>query len=273
LSAEAPRQRVLSSIFSGTALAPPAKPKPHETNSHAAVSGRRLTILKREENSMKKTLTALFLGATLTGYSSVASSVGGVIVKDPGSIAKTVEVIKKAADQIAELKKQVDLATSQLEAYKQEVLDTKRRLEGITDYSAIFGSAESYMKDFWEDMKKELTDADIRSMATKYGFDTKEYDRIKRQYESKFEEITKYEAMSKDLEKSAEKIKATQKAFSKADTPQKREELQNNILLETAAMQLKIAQNEAEINRMARERKLREEAALIKYTEDNFSFN
>ena len=160
---------------------------------------------------MKKTLTALILGATLTGYSSVASSVGGVIVKDPGSIAKTVEVIKKAADQIAELKKQVDLATSQLEAYKQEVLDTKRRLEGITDYSAIFGSAESYMKDFWEDMKKELTDADIRSMATKYGFDTKEYDRIKRQYESKFEEITKYEAMSKDLEKSAEKIKATQR--------------------------------------------------------------
>ncbi|EFJ8462660.1 type IV secretion system protein [Escherichia coli] len=222
---------------------------------------------------MKKTLTALFLGATLTGYSSVASSVGGVIVKDPGSIAKTVEVIKKAADQIAELKKQVDLATSQLEAYKQEVLDTKRRLEGITDYSAIFGSAESYMKDFWEDMKKELTDADIRSMATKYGFDTKEYDRIKRQYESKFEEITKYEAMSKDLEKSAEKIKATQKAFSKADTPQKREELQNNILLETAAMQLKIAQNEAEINRMARERKLREEAELIKYTESNFSLN
>lgn len=221
---------------------------------------------------MKKTLTALFLGATLTGYSSVASSVG-VIVEDPGSIAKTVEVIKKASDQIAELKKQVDLATNQLEAYKQEVLDTKRRLEGITDYSAIFGSAESYMKDFWNDMQRELTDADIRSMATKYGFDTKEYDQIKRQYESKFEEITKYEVMSKDLEKSAEKIKATQKAFSKADTPQKREELQNNILLETAAMQLKIAQNEAEINRMAHERKLREEAALIKYTESNFSLN
>ncbi|EMB0787330.1 hypothetical protein U7S69_004917, partial [Escherichia coli] len=76
---------------------------------------------------MKKTLTVLFLGATLTGYSSMASSVGGVIVKDPDSIAKTVEVIKKASDQIAELKKQVDLATSQLEAYKKEVLDTKRR--------------------------------------------------------------------------------------------------------------------------------------------------
>ncbi|EKB3332594.1 hypothetical protein ONZ27_005151 [Salmonella enterica subsp. enterica serovar Chandans] len=220
---------------------------------------------------MKKTLTAVVLGFLL--YQQAALAVGGVIVEDPGSIAKTVEVIAKAKDQIVELKKQVDLAKNQLDAYKQEVLDTKRRLEGVSDYSALFGSADAYLKDFWEGMNRDLSDSDIRNMASKYGFDTKEYDQIKQQYKAKFEQVTKYEALSDDLEKSAKKLAKAQAVFRQATTPQKREELQNNIMLETSTMQAKIAQANAEIQRLEKEQKLQEEAALRKFADDNFSLN
>ncbi|HGG5823032.1 TPA: type IV secretion system protein [Salmonella enterica subsp. enterica serovar Saintpaul] len=218
---------------------------------------------------MKKTLTVIVLGFLM--FQQTALAAGGVIVEDPGSIAKTVEVIQKAKAQIDELKKQVDLAKNQLDAYKQEVLDTKKRLEGVSDYSAMFGSADAYLKDFWNDLNKDLTDSDVRNLASKYGFDTKEYEQIKQQYKEKFEQVTKYEALSKDLEKSADKLAKAQKEFNQATTPQKREELQNNIMLENSTMQLKIAQAEAEIRRSEKEQKLREEAALRKYMDSNFS--
>lgn len=220
---------------------------------------------------MKKTLTAVVLGFLLSQHPALA--LGGVIVEDPGSIAKTVQVIAKAKDQIVELKKQVDLAKNQLDAYKQEVIDTKKRLEGVSDYSAMFGSADAYLKDFWNDLNKDLSDSDVRNLAAKYGFDIKEYDQIKQQYKDKFEQVTKYEALSKDLEKSANKLAKAQAAFSQATTPQKREELQNNIMLETSTMQVKIAQANAEIQRLEKEQKLQEEAAQRKFADDNFSLN
>ncbi|EDQ2484876.1 hypothetical protein ZW22_004383 [Salmonella enterica subsp. enterica serovar Oranienburg] len=220
---------------------------------------------------MKKTLTAIVLSAVLAPPVALAIGGGGVIVEDPGSIAKTVEVIAKAKEQLDQLKEQVATAKGQLDAFKNEVIDTKKRLEGFSDYSTIFGSAESYMKDFWNDMSKDLSAADIRKIADKYGFDTTEYQQIEAQYKEKFEQVTRYEKLAKDIELSSGKLARAQTAFRNATTPQQREELRNNIILETSTMQAKIAQTDTEVRRMEKEQKLREEAALRKYSDDNFS--
>lgn len=216
---------------------------------------------------MKKTTLAVLLFAQLC---AVPAYSGGIPVIDGAAIAQAVALVQEAQSQLKELQDQVKTAKSQLDAYKQEVLDTKKRLEGFTDYSAIFGSAEAYFNDFWKELEKDLSQGDIQKLKEKYGFDFDEYSDLEKEYKEKFQQVRKYEVLEKDIQGSADRISRAQKAFQQAKTPQQREEMGNNILIESAALQAKLAKADAEIRRMEKEQKLREEAAALDYLNKNF---
>lgn len=214
---------------------------------------------------MKKILMA---GVIAAACAAPAYS-GGIPVIDGAAVAQAVALVEKANAQIKELQAQVQTAKSQLDAYKQEVIDTKKRLEGFTDYSAIFGSAEAYMQDFWEDMKN-LDGKKFEDMADKYGFDTRELEAVKEKYEEKFQQVHKYETLEKNIHARSVALNNAQKAFADAKTPQQREELRNNIAMESNILQAQIAQTNAEVQRLEREQQLKDEAKLNKYLSDNF---
>ncbi|HGJ5856659.1 type IV secretion system protein [Arsenophonus nasoniae] len=217
---------------------------------------------------MNKLMIVSFMSLSLLNFPIYGS---GIPVVDGAAIAQAVALVEKANAQIKELQDQVQTAKSQLDAYKQEVIDTKKRLEGFTDYSAIFGSAEAYMQDFWDDLNKDLNAADIRKFADKYGFNLKDYEQIEREYKNKFQQVEKYEALEKNITAHSRRLGGAQKAFNHAKTPQQREELLNNIILESNVLQAQIAQTNANIQKMEKEQKLKEEAAVKKYLDANFS--
>lgn len=159
----------------------------------------------------------------------------GIPVIDAGSIAQSTALVIEAKNQLKELQDQVKTAKSQLDDFKKEAQDTKRRLEGFTDYSNIFGSAESYLKDTLSDATKEITNMD--ALKAEHGIEVSSGTQLSRDYETKLKKLERYENLQKVLEKQSGKLDKLQRNFSDAETPQQREEILNNLQLENMKMQ------------------------------------
>lgn len=179
---------------------------------------------------MKIKLVALLVSVIITHHAGAVIS-----VFDAGSIAQSAALVAEAGKQLKELQDQVKTAKNQLEDFRREAEDTKKRLEGFSDYSNIFGSAETYLNDTLNQAKKKITNMD--SLKSQHGINAASDTQLSKEYEVKIKKIERYETMEKNLVAKSKKLDRLQRKFSEAKTPQQREEILNNLQLENMKMQ------------------------------------
>lgn len=182
------------------------------------------------KTNMKINLMALFVSFVLASNASA-----GIPVIDAGSIAQSTALVVEAGKQLKELQDQVKTAKNQLADFRKEAEDTKKRLEGFTDYSNIFGSAETYLKNTLNEAKKDIINMD--SLKSQYGIDAPSNTKLSKEYETKLKKIQRYETMENNIVTQSKKLDKLQRNFSDAETPQQREEILNNLQLENMKMQ------------------------------------
>ncbi|ENA3559224.1 conjugal transfer protein TrbJ [Escherichia coli] len=165
------------------------------------------------------------------------NAIAAIPVVDPASIAKTVEEgvtrAKEAAANLQQLKEQYE----QTIKYAEE---QKRRLEGFTDFSNGFDSAESYMKtrlSVLTDHSKE----NVNSLRDKYNLKS-ESNLAQTRYDSILKQIDFYEKFNKSLLERANRMQNLQNSFSHANTPQQKADLANQLNTEKLTLEMQIKQ-------------------------------
>ncbi|EEC9863817.1 conjugal transfer protein TrbJ [Escherichia coli] len=165
------------------------------------------------------------------------NAIAAIPVVDPASIAKTVEEgvtrAKEAAANLQQLKEQYE----QTIKYAEE---QKRRLEGFTDFSNGFDSAESYMKtrlSVLTDHSKE----NVSSLRDKYNLKS-ESNLAQTRYDSILKQIDFYEKFNKSLLERANRMQNLQNSFSHANTPQQKADLANQLNTEKLTLEMQIKQ-------------------------------
>ncbi|HBJ0272038.1 TPA: conjugal transfer protein TrbJ [Escherichia coli] len=165
------------------------------------------------------------------------NAIAAIPVIDPASIAKTVEEgvnrAKEAAANLQQLKEQYE----QTIKYAEE---QKRRLEGFTDFSNGFDSAESYMKT----RLSELTDyskTNVNSLRDKYNLKSTN-NLAQNRYDSILKKIDFYEKFNKSLLERANRMQNLQSSFSHASTPQQKADLANQLNTEKLTLEMQIKQ-------------------------------
>lgn len=196
---------------------------------------------------MQKRLIAIILVQIFFNFSHAA-----IPVFDAKSLIEAQNMLKNATEQLKILNKQVETTKNQLESFKKEAELTKNRFEGYSDFTAIFGSASSYLKNNLTEIKKGLSDDDWQKMKKENDLDFNregEMAAIEKNIKAKFEQTKRLEKMTNVLMKKTEKLDSLQKAFKNATTPQQREEVSNTLQLENQAMQNTLASVNLEIQR------------------------
>lgn len=212
---------------------------------------------------MKKNIIALSVLVSFTF--SPLSFAGGIPTIDVAAIAESVKMLEEARNQLNELKTQVATAKSQLDSFVKEAEDTKRRLEGYTDFSNIFDSSTEYLKDTLNDFKSDIKQVEIDDYLKSKGVDVKDDTELKADYERKVEKIKRYEKIQTNLESQSSKLDKLQREFKSATTPQKREEILNTIQLENLKMQNTMKTVELEMKKQEQEQEIEKKEAVVKY--------
>ncbi|EKN3347841.1 hypothetical protein O8E94_003170 [Yersinia ruckeri] len=213
---------------------------------------------------MKINLLALFVSFVLASNASA-----GIPVIDAGSIAQSTALVMEAGKQLKELQDQVKTAKNQLEDFRKEAEDTKKRLEGFTDYSNVFGSAETYLNDTLSEAKKDITNMD--SLKSQHGIDAPSDTQLSKEYETKLKKIQRYETMEKNLVTQSKKLDKLQRNFSDAETPQQREEILNNLQLENMKMQNTLVAFDLAMKQEQASAEIEKQKAVQKWNKDFFS--
>lgn len=209
---------------------------------------------------MKRNIIALSVLVSFTF--SPLSFAGGIPTIDVAAIAESVKMLEEARNQLNELKTQVATAKSQLDSFVKEAEDTKRRLEGYTDFSNIFDSSTEYLKDTLNDFKSDIKQVEIDDYLKSKSVDVKDDTELKADYERKVEKIKRYEKIQTNLESQSSKLDKLQREFKSATTPQKREEILNTIQLENLKMQNTMKTVELEMKKQEQENQILESEAL-----------
>lgn len=165
------------------------------------------------------------------------NAIAAIPVVDPASIAKTVEEgvtrAKEAAANLQQLKEQYE----QTIKYAEE---QKRRLEGFTDFSNGFDSAESYMKTILSDLTDHSKE-NVNSLRDKYNLKS-ESNLAQTRYDSILKQIDFYEKFNKSLLERANRMQNLQNSFSHANTPQQKADLANQLNTEKLTLEMQIKQ-------------------------------
>lgn len=211
---------------------------------------------------MRKIITALLLVFTCSSSSVYAS---GIPVIDAASIAESVKMLAEAQKQLKELQEQVATAKSQLDDFRKEAEETKKRLEGFTDFGNIFDSSTAYLKDTLKDIQGDLSDADYYDWQAKQKIETEKGSGLEAEYQRRAAKIHRYEKMQDNLTVQSAKLDSLQREFKDATTPQKREEVLNTIQLENLKMQNTMKAVEFEMKKQEQEDAVAEKEALKKH--------
>ncbi|HAV7684176.1 TPA: conjugal transfer protein TrbJ [Escherichia coli] len=167
----------------------------------------------------------------------IHNAIAAIPVVDPASIAKTVEEgvtrAKEAAANLQQLKEQYE----QTIKYAEE---QKRRLEGFTDFSNGFDSAESYMKTRLSDLTDHSKE-NVNSLRDKYNLKS-ESNLAQTRYDSILKQIDFYEKFNKSLLERANRMQNLQNSFSHANTPQQKADLANQLNTEKLTLEMQIKQ-------------------------------
>lgn len=205
--------------------------------------------------NFKKIALSAVLSLSLIG----GVSYSGVPTVDPGAIGQLQQ-------QLMEAKNQLETANNQLKAFEREVMDTKRRLEGVTGFDADFKLELSKTLDGFI---KEIESTAFDNFKAIANFDNL----IKGsglEYQVK-DMAVRNENLDKELEalrKKNDEISRLRSKFATAETPQQREEIANSISAEQmqyeiAKRQTEIANEQTQIEAEAKQ-KARERSALQK---------
>ncbi|MFH6841013.1 type IV secretion system protein [Providencia sp. 2024EL-00732] len=212
---------------------------------------------------MKKNIITLTLLASFVF--SPLSFAGGIPTIDVAAIAEAEKMLLEARNQLKELQTQVATAKSQLDDFRKEAEETKKRLEGYTDFSNIFDSSTEYLKDTLNDFKSDIKQVEIDDYLKSKGVDVQDNTELKADYERKVEQIKRYEKIQTNLESQSTKLDKLQREFRDATTPQKREEILNTIQLENLKMQNTMKTVELEMKKQEQEQEIEKKEAVVKY--------
>lgn len=149
----------------------------------------------------------------------------GIPVVDVAGIAKTVEEGLRRAQ---EAKSMLDQAVREYEQAKQLGDAAKQRFEGYSDFSNLFDTAASYMKDNLSDLSKNDNMSGLRQ---KYGL-VSDDPSVQSRYDGMLNKISLYDNFNKQLTQNAKQLDKLQGRFSSATTPQQKQDIANQIQLE-----------------------------------------
>lgn len=217
---------------------------------------------------MKKNIITLTL--LVSFVFSPLSFAGGIPTIDVAAIAEAEKMLLEARNQLKELQTQVATAKSQLDDFRKEAEETKKRLEGYTDFSNIFDSSTEYLKDTLNDFKSDIKQVEIDDYLKSKGVDVQDNTELKADYERKVEQIKRYEKIQTNLESQSTKLDKLQREFRDATTPQKREEILNTIQLENLKMQNTMKTVELEMKKQEQENKILESEAMKASMDNEF---
>ncbi len=200
-----------------------------------------------------KNLKSLSVGIMLVLASGQVMATG-IPTIDVAAIAKTVEEgltrAKEAASQLSQLKEQYEQSMKYAE-------DQKKRLEGFTDFSDGFDSASSYMKD----SLSSITDgakSDLSGLRDSYGLSSEDTNTQAR-YDGLLQKIKFYDEFNDSLRERANRITSLQNEFSRADTPQKKADVANQLSAEQMTLDMQIKQYDIAERQMDSADKARQE--------------
>jgi type IV secretion system protein VirB5 len=171
---------------------------------------------------MKKVFIAAIAGMLLLSPHAFSA---GILVFDTVAIAKTIE---EGLNRAQEAKAAFDQATKDYEQAKSIGEDAKRRFEGYSDYSDLFDTAASYMKD---DLSALAEAEDIGGLRDKYGL-VSDDEGVQQRYDGELQKIALYDNFNKQLTKGAQQLDTLQGRFESATTPQQKQDIANQIELE-----------------------------------------
>lgn len=218
---------------------------------------------------MREILIALMLVQIIPYYSDAA-----IPVIDAKSIIEAQRMFEQAKKQLSELEEQVKTAKNQLESFEKEAELTKKRFEGYSDFTAIFGSSSSYLKNNLTEFKKGLNDADWQKVKKENDFNFNrqgEITALEKNIKAKFEQTQRLEKMTNALIKKTEKLDSLQKEFKNATTPQQRAEVLNTLQLENQTMQNTLTGVSLEIQRQEKIEQIEKQKTALQYSEANFA--
>ncbi|EDW8942691.1 conjugal transfer protein TrbJ [Salmonella enterica subsp. enterica] len=182
-----------------------------------------------------KTIHAYMFSFLSFGVMCNASA--AIPVVDPASIAKTVEEglirAKEAAANLQQLKEQYEQTIKYAE-------DQKKRLEGFTDFSNGFDSAESYMKAKLADLN-DYSKTNVDNLRDAYNLRTNN-SIAQTRYDSFLKQIDFYENFNKSLLERANRMQKLQSSYSNANTPQQKADLSNQLNTEKLTLEMQIKQ-------------------------------
>lgn len=168
----------------------------------------------------------------------------GIPVIDASSIAQSAMLVTEAKNQLTELKEQLSTAKNQLLDFQKEAEATKKRLEGYTDYSSIFGSADSFLKKNSDELMNSGVE-NLDGLRKKYDFESSS-STMQKKYDSLLQRINSMEVHNERLNKKSKEMNALHKQFSNATTPQEKADISNQLQTENINMQFIISQYDLE---------------------------
>lgn len=182
----------------------------------------------------------------------------GIPVVDVAGIAKTVEEGLRRAQ---EAKQMLDQAVREYEQAKQLGDAAKQRFEGYSDFSNLFDTASSYMKDNLSDLSKS---DNISGLRQKYGL-VSDDPSVQSRYDGMLNKISLYDNFNKQLTENAKQLDTLQGRFSSATTPQQKQDIANQIQLEMMKQGSVMQQYQFAQAKIAEEEKVNYQKIRIEY--------
>lgn len=214
---------------------------------------------------MRKNSVAVLLSSVLA---SPVVFGGGIPTIDGAAIAQSAQILNEAKNQLKELQDQVKTAKNQLADFKKEAEETKRRLEGYTDFSSYFDSSSAYLKDTLNDVKKDITSKDLSDFFNDNNIQVEDGSGLESIYKAKVEEIKTYERLQDNLTTQTKKMDRLQRDFESATTPQQKQDILNTLQMENLKMDTTLKAVDYELRKQKETQQIKENELQRKYMEN-----
>lgn len=201
---------------------------------------------------MKKTLLAALLTSQVLCTTSAFAT--GIPVYDAIGVAKTVQ---EGLTRAQEAKAALDQAVREYEQAKRFGEDTKRRFEGISDFSHGFDTVSSYMQDSLSKIT-EKSGSNLETMRQEHNLRSEDA-KTQEKYDQLLKKIAFYDNFNKAVSDRAKRLESLQSDLRSADTPQKKSDLANQLAMEQMTLDMQIKQYDLAEKQFAEMDKVREE--------------
>lgn len=168
--------------------------------------------------------------------------------------------------QLAEMAEQLKIAEAQLNSFKEEALQTQKRLEGYSNFGNIFDISD--LEKSLDSLIKSIDSSKISSILQNIDVDMdiiSNSESLKKNYEKEAEKYGQYENILEDFKNKNKKLDELRNQFNLAQTPQEREEISNNIALESMKMENEMKAIEYQLKMNELKRQIEQKNEVNKY--------